>query len=394
MVRPMRKTKNKKWILFAIWFVFSATFFGPGAYRAPASDGLFLKHVRIDKTILSPGEKVMISYYLSEDAQVTLLIYNPDYQVVRTLLDEQQRPAGTNTAFWDGFDGTGAMVPDEAYIFSISAKNSSGRETVYDPTAHSGGEEMDLGFDRVDEADGHYTMSYHVPVPARISIRAGVHKGPMLKNILEWKVFLPGDYTWTWDGLDETGRIRVMEEPGSILYIRGFRLPENSIIVQGSGRDYQPYPGITSPAVERARAVSFESVKKAALKRSATGISSQYLVRQALSRAPRFTVYLPPAKSTRQRIPPAEIKTNDVSGTVGLTVEVDPESMASFNELRYEIVVFIDNRRFDEEESAYSPYTYMLDTTKLSNGRHSVTINLSSLTGQVSAYSLEIDVNN
>ena len=191
MVRPMRKTKNKKWILFAIWFVFSATFFGPGAYRAPASDGLFLKHVRIDKTILSPGEKVMISYYLSEDAQVTLLIYNPDYQVVRTLLDEQQRPAGTNTAFWDGFDGTGAMVPDEAYIFSISAKNSSGRETVYDPTAHSGGEEMDLGFDRVDEADGHYTMSYHVPVPARISIRAGVHKGPMLKNIMEWKVFLP-----------------------------------------------------------------------------------------------------------------------------------------------------------------------------------------------------------
>jgi hypothetical protein len=75
-------------------------------------------------------------------------------------------------------------------------------------------------------------------------------------------------------------------------------------------------------------------------------------------------------------------------------VEVLPESQAAFIESRYEMVVYIDNERFDEEEQAYPSYTYLLDTRRMTNGVHRVTINLASIDGQVGAYSFTITVRN
>jgi hypothetical protein len=73
---------------------------------------------------------------------------------------------------------------------------------------------------------------------------------------------------------------------------------------------------------------------------------------------------------------------------------VDPESMHLFNETRHEIIIFIDNQRFDEEEHAHTPYKYPLDTRRISDGKHYITINQASLTGQVGSYSFMLNVKN
>lgn len=356
-----------------------------------AQGALAIQNVRIDRTTISPGEGANISFSLTGDARVTLLVYDPDYGVVRTLMKGLSRNPGTITAIWDGRDDGGVMVPDEAYVIGIIAEGNDGQTAAYDPTADSGGEVLDIITNKVEEPNGTYGIYYSVAAPSRVSIRAGVHEGPLLKTILDWKPFSPGNYVQTWDGMDETGRIQVMKQPGAVIDVRGFLLPQGTVIVSGSSGDYSLYHrSLKTQIADKANMISQKSVRDNALKRKGKGISPQYLVQRMLNAAPRFTVYLGGDKSS----PLSERRAPVVSGQVSLLVEVASESSYSFNESRYEIVVFVDNKRFDEEEQAYSPYTYVIDTTKLANGEHWITINLASITGQVGSYSFRLNVNN
>ncbi|GJQ60887.1 MAG: hypothetical protein SCALA701_36880 [Candidatus Scalindua sp.] len=359
-----------------------------------ASENLFsLENVKIDKQTLRPGEEINISFRLTEDAKTTIRLYSPDYDVVRTLMDRQKRPAGTNNAVWDGRDDAGNLVPDEAYLVNITAEGPSGKKVTYDPTNHSGGEILDIQIDRIEELKGKYNIHYSIPSPSRINIRAGIHNGPLLKTVVDWRPFPAGDYVQPWDGLDETRQIQVLEELGHVIYIRGFLLPENSIIVEGSSGDYQKYQRNVQPRVLPGQnSLSYQSVREEALMRDRERISPDYLVRRRFNVSPKFTVFHGSEESVD--LPLAERPITNVSGDFGFTLEVAAESIDNFNESRYEIVVFADNQRFDEEEQAYTPYTYTLDTTRLSNGEHDIAINLSSITGQVGCYCFRIKVEN
>jgi hypothetical protein len=282
-------------------------------------------------------------------------------------------------------------VPDEAYLVSILAEAPDGERAVYDPTSFSGGEAFNVPIQKIEESSGAYRISYSVPYPSRISIQAGIRGGPLLKTVLDWKAMPPGDHVQIWDGMDETGKIRAIRETGRIVYIKGFRLPEGTIIVRGGNGDYRSYYRSLKPVPpDRIGPLSFQGVKDNALKRVDKGISQQYFVRQSLSAAPVFAVYLGEDRSAGL----AERGLVTVSGQVSFTIEVSPESLPAFNESRYEIVVFVDQRKFDEEEQAFSSHTYLLDTRQLGNGEHPVTINLASLSGQVGSYSFRLNVRN
>jgi hypothetical protein len=138
--------------------------------------------------------------------------------------------------------------------------------------------------------------------------------------------------------------------------------------------------------------------------RSHKRISPDYFIQRSHSAAPKFRAYLAESSlharreaaslSLSEQKDPSEKPVPSVSGEAKLRIEVAPESLPSFNESRYEIVVFVDNQRFDEEESAYTPYTYTLDTTKLANGEHVITINLVNLMGPTGSYTFRLNVNN
>jgi len=356
--------------------------------------GPLIEGVQTNRVTLRAGEDVGISFRLNEEAKVTVHIYNPDYEGIRCIADGVTRPPGVNTFFWDGRDEGGVLVPEEAYLFGIAAVNGSGQEVVYDPTQVSGGEILNVEILRIERSDQGYRIHYTVPVPSRISIRAGIHQGPLLKTILDWKPVPPGNHVETWDGMDETGTIQAMEEPGCHITIRGFMLPKNSILVQGTGKEYdgrsQVRRAVLGESSGSKKLISHGRVRKAAVSRADQGISSQFLVRRSLNVSPRFKVYHAGDRSTDL----AQKPLTRLSGKMPLVIEVAPESMPNFMESRYEIIVFVDNQRFDEEEHAQTPYTYLLDTTRLSNGEHLITINQASLTDQVGSYSFRIRVNN
>lgn len=404
------KRKSLLLILFSIFLGVYSLSCSREAFSGQA--GMLIEDVRIDRVVLTSGEQAHISFLLTDDANVSLFIYNPDFAAVRTLLSNQSNKAGTLSVAWDGADDSGRPVPDEAYMVGIVATGTDGGKTVYDPTAYSGGKELNLTMETVEVSNGVYNLYYSLSQPARVSLRAGIHQGPLLKTIIDWQPQPPGDYLVTWDGHDDAGRVKVMDVAGALMDIRGFSLPEGTIIVRGNDGDYSAYHrslrsagtsgDITRTPYGTSDDVSYESLQAGAeyisfgkfrenvLKRRGQSISPQYLVPRILNISPDFNVYLEADKST----PLADRATAEVSGKVGVFIEVGPESLLSFNESRYEIIVFIDFRRFDEEEQAYSPYTYLLDTNRLENGERWITINLASITGQVSSYSFKLNVNN
>jgi hypothetical protein len=378
-------------LTFVVIVWLTVIFWVGGGNPLAADANLSIRNVRLDRNVLRSGESANLSFHLSRDARVTILIYGPNYEMVRSLMDQQPRAAGVNGVAWDGRDDSGRAVPDEAYLVSILAEGPGGERAVYDPTSVSGGEAFDIQPQRIKESSGTFKIHYSVPFPARINIRAGVHNGPLLKTILDWKPMPAGDQVQAWNGMDETGRIRAIREPGRILHIKGFRLPENTIIVRGNSENYASYyRAYRRTPSDRANVLSFQSAKDNALKRMEKGVSQQYLIRQSLNTAPSFTVYLGQDRTSGL----AERGVVIVSGQIVLTMEVSPDSLDVFNESRYEIVVFVDQRRFDEEEQAYSSHSYLLDTRQFVNGEHLITINLASMTGQVGSYSFRIDVRN
>jgi hypothetical protein len=63
-----------------------------------------------------------IRYALSQDAHVTLRVYDMMGQLVKTLVDGVEQ-AGTNQAVWNGRNESGASVSSGIYIYRMTAGN-------------------------------------------------------------------------------------------------------------------------------------------------------------------------------------------------------------------------------------------------------------------------------
>lgn len=393
----MQRVEVLAWAMGLMVLYLAGICWSVGPMKAFASEPrLLIENVQLDRTVLRPGEAVSLSFYLSREAKVSVLVHGPNYEVVRRLWDGERRPRGVNTVQWDGGDDAGRMVAEEAYLISIAAEAPNGETTLFDPTVFSGGEAVEAMIRKVEGTGGQYRIFYSLPAPSRVSIRAGIQQGPLLRTIVDQVVRGAGDHVESWDGLDETGRISVMSHPRRMIQVSGFLLPKGSILVQGTGSgqgaSFQPAKVVTAiseKGAEKGGILSFQRVRQNLMKRAEQGVAQQALIPQALNVSPKFHVRL---RDDATKL--AQVEATPVSGEVGFTVEVSPESLPTFNELRYEIVVFVDNERFDEEEQAYPSHTYVLDTRRLSNGEHWVTINLVSMTGQMGSYSFRINVAN
>ncbi len=103
-------------------------------------DNLLITGVSRSKTVIQPakGETTAVSFSINQPASVTVRIvpetsawkYYPDQtpeaDAVRTIT-LGSLPAGTHSAAWDGKNDGGQVANDEAYIYVVEGKTSSGR---------------------------------------------------------------------------------------------------------------------------------------------------------------------------------------------------------------------------------------------------------------------------
>ena len=150
----------------------------------------------------SKGEEIGVYFSLSRKAKVEVAFYDPDFMLIHRFSTDKLLEPGKQTIVWDGRDLDGIVVPDEAYFFTITAKDEEGKKEIYDPIALSGGEGADVIEADVDP----YTkvITYKLPAMARVLIRLGVQDGPLLKTLVDWKPRVAGRSPSTGTGRTKT----------------------------------------------------------------------------------------------------------------------------------------------------------------------------------------------
>lgn len=345
--------------------------------KSETQEAEFLFDVSISTTSFNPqkGEEVAIYYTLSKRAEVEVAFYDPDFTLVKSSKSTGMLEVGKHTLIWDGRDLDRNIVPDEAYFFTISAKDEKGNMEVYDPTTFSGGEGHDITEADIDPDTK--IITYKLPSMARVLIRLGVQDGPLLSTLVDWRPRVSGQITEYWNGMDEDGVIDLINHPRFKMLITYFTLPEHSIITYGNNDlDYRKYKN----SLETQR-----PVKERPIKEDAT-ISPHYQLPRTVDYSPNLKLRFSNIKGYDQGNIPL------LRGKTLVTVEIDEMDKSFFVNQQYEITLFLDTEFYMEQELGYVPFNWVWDLSDVDEGEHVLTVNMSGFKGQIGVLSKRIKI--
>jgi len=343
----------------------------------------------------SVGQIVTIGCKLAVAAVVSISIYGPNGELIRELYDEASLAAGNHRLVWDGKDSEGDIVRDEAYFFVIEARapatNDDDVETAektapvvarYDPLEFSGGELINPQEFHFKPKDN--SISYVLPKPARVRIRAGVDNGPMLNTMVNWQPRVRGLCTEVWRGKDRQGVRHFSTRPDCFLTSMAYALPENSIIAFGnreeSYREWYLREGHKRP-------------KKPDVPRSPEkpGVMCLHWYKPPhLNRDPGITVTFPELEQDPSA-PNEPVRLAGDSAIIRVSIP-DEADFAFMDEQKFEMVLFVEDRRILEAEQSHAPFNWRWDLTSVPPGLHYLTVNLVSATDHVGTFTALVEV--
>ena len=334
------------------------------AQPRPSSQALAISGVAISSSSFNPSrkDKVTLTYTLSRDARVSVKVFDPDRQLVRTLSTGVLRKAGQVSESWNGTDLDGRVVPNEAYFFTIEAQDSSGNKVVYDPVTFSGGEFGNVTRGNLDREAG--TMTYKLSQPSRVLFRAGMAAGLLFKTIVDWEPRSAGTVTEYWNGKDEDNLIDVLSLKGSVMVMTYMTLPENSVITIGNDN-------LTYRAWKRGVSAR-RPLKEDRPMANARKISPHFFKSRLTDRAFRVRITFPDFDKAGAAHPviPA------IRDTALIQLSIADEDREIIAGQQFEIMVHVDTNFLMEEERGYLPFTAPLEVRSLPPGEHTLTINL------------------
>gem|GEM_PF-2419959 len=159
------------------------------------------------------GSSVYIQYSISQNALITIKVYKDTGELVRTVLNNVSKPAGTFNQGWDGKNASGALVSDGYYRFVIEARDAGGALTgqaektqiaarfpsitgvldTPDPFDPQAGEQSNISF----------TLSSDSLIT--VTILKGYSP---VRTITSNELKLAGNHTLVWDGKNDAGIIQ------------------------------------------------------------------------------------------------------------------------------------------------------------------------------------------
>lgn len=350
---------------------------GPSAVQQ-SSQGLSVYDVTTSAAAFNPtrSDKVEVRYSLSRDARVTVNAYDADRRLVRSLAADAPRKAGQNREVWDGKDLDGAVVPNEAYFFCVEADDGSGQKVVYDPVTFSGGESADIMQGGVNRESG--TLTYKLSQPSRVLMRAGIPGSALLKTVVDWQPRVAGEITEYWNGKDEDNLVDLLSVPNYQLVLTYFTLPETSVITVGNANyDYRAYKaGLKSP----------RPAKEDRPMTNARRLSPHFLKPRVTDRA--FKVGLDfPELGAAAAVGVPEVRDKLLVRAAAAAADKDITL-----DQQFEIILFIDNVFYAEEERGHLPFNFPVELTNLPPGEHLITVNVVTFGDQIGIGSRKINV--
>ncbi|MCK4660841.1 MAG: hypothetical protein KAV82_15080 [Phycisphaerae bacterium] len=337
----------------------------------------------------SANETVAIRFSMTKPAKVTLIVYGPNRELIARVRVPKPCGAGLNTLDWGGRDIDGIVVPDEAYTFELQAV-AGDEGDLWDPLLTSGGERVTASALKTLDR---YRFTYQLPKASRVLVRAGVVNGPLARTIVNWEPRTRGLCLEHWDGKDESGLRRVVDIPDVRIAVAAMALPDKSVITTGNSTlDYRTY------YLSRGR---HRQHKPPAPRMKAAGalISPHWSIPVHLNRDPQVEMSLVgiddqpmTAPSSQPTTQPATTQTATVPADPRVAVirrgEMnpilvrvdlpDPTEREFMLNQRFELIVYVDDKRVAEVEQGHVPFAYPWDISGLAPGRHVLTMGVTS----------------
>jgi len=321
------------------------------AAQALAITGVGVEPKTLDFAQASKEPAVVVRYRLSRAASVSLDLVDAAGRVVRRV-DAGAQEAGLQQLAWTGQDETGRAAPSGVYRYVLHARASDGAQATHDPSAVTGGEELEPRDFTFDRATGQ--LRWHMPRAGRARLRVGIEGFPHLRTLLDWEPMEAGWQQLTWDGLDASGLIRAIDHPNLMVKLSAYALPDNTIIVRGSPVDALPSALPVTYPPEHATGRAYLHARHPRQGCHEAKLSIQF---------PEGTRY------DGQRRP-------RLSGTVPVRVTLDAREAPSLVNERFEVALYEDLNFLFEEEESLNPFTFLWDTMHLTPGAHLLTVNV------------------
>lgn len=324
----------------------------------------------------SAGQKAKIQYTLSKQGTVTLDLYSPDGDRVRTLSSKRFSAAGTHDIEWDGRDDKGQIVPDEAYQPVLTCDCGEPALAIADSRATTGGVVIEKIRPQLS-SDG--TISFELPQPARALVRVGIKGGAMMRAVDTWSPRAAGRTRMTWDGFDQSGVVHLLGYPALTVLVTAFTLPDHSVLTSGNDKT-------TYAAYRQARGwgVPLVDASSPRLERDGKRLSRQAALPRSLLQDPRVSIRI---VEQVQQGPGGAFK---VTGPVTFRVDMPADDKWLVQQSLYEVGFFLDHQFVSEEETGYTPISWRWDPAGIAPGEHIMTVNISGFWGQVGVASVRL----
>jgi hypothetical protein len=315
------------------------------------------------------GQSAQIRLSASRPGNVTVEILDRDRFVVRTL---GTVPIDKETVVrWDGKDGAGEVVPDEAY--AVRARLiSGGSELVYDPGRDFQPQPVSIDKTSYSRVDG--VLSYRLERPSRVHIQAGQARlvasgpaqGPVLRTIVDRAPRAGGSVIEAWNGMDDSGRVYIPDLPHFVVATLAVPLPESSLMTVGNrGVSFIDY-------ASRHRAADFTRPRKLA--------AAAHAHHQGLNafedRSPRLALL-------REKGIDSSVWKSGNDEALAFSVQLDKDTAPFFLSQPNSLEVFIDLDRVSRVDCRANPCRVRLPASQIPRGRHRLGINWASELGPV-----------
>lgn len=198
-------------------------------FTAVALSGAVIQDVSLTAVDIPSGGTSTILFRLSQPASTRAIVLNSDLHIVKSY-DLGNLGVGQHMARWDTTDTTGNAVGPEAYTWRIEARTNGGVD-VWEP-AGLYSRPMEHITDSQWDPEAR-TISYRISVPMRIWLRIGFAMGAGMRVLADGEPRPAGVILESWDGLDESGQIGLLDRKDTVVGLYGYRLPVPCVIVSG-----------------------------------------------------------------------------------------------------------------------------------------------------------------
>jgi len=207
-----------------------------------------IREFQIDSTPMpntdaEPITGTNINTSISAGTPVTILIKNREGNVVRTLVNNENRAMGSYSDYWDCRDNNGFVVNDGVY-YAVMQYIVDGQVKILDLTLSTGGTQYLPSREAVPSTantadpfnDQMLPINFTLTKASEVTLFVGIlwTTNTRIRTIYN-RVPLPaGNHTAWWDGLDDNENIAVTPPGNSlILGLWGYYLPNNAMYVTG-----------------------------------------------------------------------------------------------------------------------------------------------------------------